>query len=120
LQAPPSYTPATFAPKPQASAFSTPILTQSVPEDEPEVIRYIHNKTISFHIYTNQYSRQWREKQQAEINARDEASKRRREDTVASAEHDIEEFYENYSKKKERSIRDNKSVFVPHHLLCLA
>ena len=60
---------------------------------------------------TSLRSRQWREKQQEEIKARDEASKRRREDTIATAERDIEEFYENYAKKKERSIRDNKSVF---------
>ena len=53
-------------------------------------------------------SRQWREKQREEIEARDAASKRRREDTIANAERDIEEFYENYAKKKERSIRDNK------------
>jgi len=69
---------------------------------------------------TNLHSRQWREKQQAEINTRDEASKRSREDTIATAERDIEEFYENYAKKKERSIRDNKSVFVAHHVSSLA
>ncbi|KAF8963602.1 clathrin light chain-domain-containing protein [Flammula alnicola] len=85
----PSYT-ATFAPQPQPSAFSsTPILTQTI-EDEPQVIK------------------DWREKQQEEIKARDEASKLRREETIDKAERAIEEFYENYAKKKERSIRDNK------------
>ena len=54
--------------------------------------------------------RDWREKQQEEIRARDEASKARRQETIAKAERDIEEFYENYAKKKERSIRDNKYV----------
>lgn len=60
----------------------------------------------------NASSRDWREKQQAEISARDEASKLRREDTIDKAERAIEEFYEEYAKKKERSIRDNKCV--PH------
>ncbi|KAH9485600.1 Clathrin light chain [Psilocybe cubensis] len=85
-----SFTP-TFAPQPQPSAFSsTPILSQTI-EDEPQVIK------------------DWREKQQKEINARDEASKIRREETIDKAERAIEEFYENYAKKKERSIRDNKN-----------
>ena len=52
--------------------------------------------------------RDWREKQQEEIRARDEASKLRREQTIDNAERAIEDFYENYSKKKERNIRDNK------------
>lgn len=52
--------------------------------------------------------RDWRDKQQAEIAARDAKSKARREETIDKAESAIEEFYENYAKKKERSIRDNK------------
>ncbi|KAF9486086.1 hypothetical protein BDN70DRAFT_916605 [Pholiota conissans] len=85
-----SYT-ATFAPQPQPSAFSsTPILNQTI-EDEPQVIK------------------DWRERQQAEIAARDEESKARRNETIDKAERAIEEFYENYAKKKERSIRDNKN-----------
>lgn len=83
---------ATFAPQPQPSMFSsTPILARDMSEDEPQVIK------------------DWREKQQAEIRARDEASKIRREETIDKAERAIEEFYENYSKKKERNIRDNKN-----------
>lgn len=50
----------------------------------------------------------WREKQQVEIQERDKASKARREETIAKAERSIDEFYENYAKKKERNIRDNK------------
>ncbi|TCD65563.1 hypothetical protein EIP91_002483 [Steccherinum ochraceum] len=80
-----------FAPRPQPSAFSnTPILNQRIDEDEPEVIK------------------QWREKQAEEIKARDEASKAKREETVAKAERAIDSFYEEYSKKKERNIRENK------------
>lgn len=105
-----TYAPATFAPQPQPSALSsTPIFTQSIPEDEPEVIRCVLTPSFSFQT-TSLRIRQWREKQQKEIKARDEASKRRREDTIATAERDIEEFYENYAKKKERNIRDNKYV----------
>ncbi|KAF8190792.1 clathrin light chain-domain-containing protein [Pholiota molesta] len=86
----PSYT-ATFAPQPQSSAFSsTPILNQTI-EDEPQVIK------------------DWRERQQAEIAAREEESKARRNETIDKAERAIEEFYGNYAKKKERSIRDNKN-----------
>ncbi|KAM6502627.1 clathrin light chain [Amanita muscaria] len=81
----------TFAPKPQPSIYSsTPILNQPVEEDEPDVIR------------------EWREKQEKEIKARDEEAERRRLDTVSKAERAIDEFYEEYAKKKERTIRDNK------------
>ncbi|KAK2463066.1 hypothetical protein APHAL10511_004721 [Amanita phalloides] len=81
----------TFAPKPQPSLYSTtPILNQSVEEDEPEVIR------------------EWREKQQEEIRLRDEASKAHRQETISKAEQAIDEFYENYARKKERNIRENK------------
>jgi hypothetical protein len=52
--------------------------------------------------------RDWREKQEAEIKARDEASKARRQETISKAERSIDEFYEDYAKKKERNIRDNK------------
>ncbi|KAG6920037.1 hypothetical protein DXG01_010105 [Tephrocybe rancida] len=87
----PSYSGSTFAPRPQPSAFtSTPILNQPIEEDEPQVIK------------------DWREKQQAEIAARDEASKARRQETIAKGERAIDEFYENYSEKKERNIRENK------------
>ncbi|KAF8886026.1 clathrin light chain [Infundibulicybe gibba] len=95
-QSPPQQQPAynaaaTFAPRPQPSAFSnTPILHQPLEEDEPQVIK------------------DWREKQQAEIKARDEASKARQQATIDKAEGSLEEFYENYTKKKERNIRDNK------------
>ncbi|EMD32943.1 hypothetical protein CERSUDRAFT_118371 [Gelatoporia subvermispora B] len=81
----------TFAPQPQPSAFSsTPILNHAATEEEPEVIK------------------QWRERQAEEIKARDEASKARREETVGKAERAIDQFYEEYSAKKERNIRENK------------
>jgi len=84
--------PPPFAPRPQPSAFSsTPILNQQLDEEEPEVIK------------------QWREKQAEEIQARDEASKSRRQQTIAKAEHAIDQFYEEYATKKERNIRENKN-----------
>lgn len=52
--------------------------------------------------------RDWREKQAAEIKARDEASKERRQETITKAEKAIDAFYDEYAKKKERAIRDNK------------
>jgi hypothetical protein len=52
--------------------------------------------------------RQWREKQAEEIRARDEASKAKRQETIGRAERAIDEFYEDYAKKKERAIRENK------------
>ncbi|KAJ2966586.1 hypothetical protein NUW54_g13761 [Trametes sanguinea] len=86
---PPAFgAPPTFAPQPAYS--STPILNQQIEEDEPEVIK------------------QWREKQAAEIKARDEASKAKRQETIAKAERAIDSFYEEYAAKKERNIRENK------------
>ncbi|THH21864.1 hypothetical protein EUX98_g8255 [Antrodiella citrinella] len=80
-----------FAPRPQPSIFSnTPILTHTLDEEEPEVIK------------------QWREKQAEEIKARDEASKAKRDEIVSKAERAIDSFYEEYAKKKERNIRENK------------
>ena len=54
--------------------------------------------------------REWREKQEADIKARDEASKAKREEAVSKAERAIDQFYEEYAAKKERNIRENKSV----------
>jgi len=83
--------PAPFAPRPQPSALSsTPILNQQIQEEEPEVIR------------------EWREKQAEEIRQRDETSKAKRQETISKAEAAIDQFYEEYAAKKERSIRENK------------
>ncbi|KAH9889383.1 clathrin light chain [Cubamyces lactineus] len=78
----------TFAPQPAYS--STPILNSQIEEDEPEVIK------------------EWREKQAAEIKARDDASKAKRQETIGKAERAIDQFYEEYAAKKERNIRENK------------
>ncbi|EIW80289.1 hypothetical protein CONPUDRAFT_137566 [Coniophora puteana RWD-64-598 SS2] len=80
-----------FAPRPQPSAFSsTPILNQPIEEEEPQVIK------------------DWRERQAEEIKARDEASNAKRQETISKAERAIDQFYEEYTAKKERTIRQNK------------
>lgn len=60
--------------------------------------------------------RAWREKQSEEIKARDERDRSRRDDLKNKAEKDIDRFYEDYNKQKERNIRENKWVF-PERLL---
>ncbi|KAJ7287090.1 clathrin light chain-domain-containing protein [Mycena rebaudengoi] len=89
---PPAHQQPTFgAPRPQPSAFSsTPILSHQLEEDEPQVIK------------------DWRARQADEIKARDEASRARRQETITRAEKAIDDFYETYAAKKERTIRDNK------------
>lgn len=56
------------------------------------------------------FHRDWRAQQASEIAIRDEKSKNARTNTVANAERSIDAFYEEYSKKKERNIRENKYV----------
>ncbi|KIK66181.1 hypothetical protein GYMLUDRAFT_239810 [Collybiopsis luxurians FD-317 M1] len=87
----PSFGSAFGAPQPKPSAvLSTPTFTQEIPEEEPEVIK------------------EWRRKQAEEIAARDEASRKRRTETIAKAEKAIDDFYEDYAAKKEKNIRENK------------
>ena len=52
--------------------------------------------------------REWREKQEEAIKARDDASKAKRQETIVKAERAIDAFYEEYARKKERNIRENK------------
>ena len=62
----------------------------------------------------NVTTRQWREAQAEQIKARDEASKQKRQETIAKAERSIDQFYEDYNSKKERNIRENKYVIYVH------
>lgn len=57
-------------------------------------------------------NRQWREKQAEEITQRDEASKAKRQETIGKAERALDAFYEEYAKKKENTIRENKYVIT--------
>ena len=54
--------------------------------------------------------REWREKQEEAIKERDAASKAKRQETIVKAERAIDTFYEEYARKKERNIRENKWV----------
>lgn len=62
--------------------------------------------------------RQWREQQVADIKARDEASRAKRQETIGKAERAIDQFYEEYAAKKERIIRENKCVKSSYAKYC--
>lgn len=53
-------------------------------------------------------SSEWREKQQQEIATREAASERRKAETISKAEQDIDNFYAEYNRKKEKTIAANK------------
>jgi len=59
--------------------------------------------------------RDWREKQAAEIKARDEAANRKRQETVAQANQFIDDFYLEHKENVEHNIKQNKYGRV--HLL---
>ncbi|EGS17454.1 putative clathrin light chain protein [Thermochaetoides thermophila DSM 1495] len=59
-------------------------------EEEPEVIR------------------EWRAKRDEQIRAREEVFARQREATIAEAQRNIDEFYENYNNKKEKLIAQTR------------
>ena len=46
--------------------------------------------------------RQWREKRDADIARRDEASAKKKEESVATARTDIDSFYESYNRKSDK------------------
>ncbi len=104
-----------FAPRPQPLS-ATPILTQQIDAEEPEVIRCLlfvtFMPTCASQTYVRVY-RKWRERQADEIKARDEKSKARRQETISKAERSIDQFYEEYTGKRESQIRENKCVLSP-------
>lgn len=59
-------------------------------EEEPEVIK------------------QWRERRDLALQDRSEKSDARKEETVKAAEQNIDDFYENYNSKKEKSIAQTR------------
>lgn len=59
-------------------------------EEEPEVVR------------------QWRERQQLEIQRRDELSEKRKAETVAKAQENIDAFYENYNEKRDKAVQETR------------
>lgn len=50
----------------------------------------------------SEHIRAWREQRDAEIAKRDEASARKKEETIATARKDIDSFYESYNRKVDR------------------
>ena len=56
--------------------------------------------------------RDWREKQAAEIKACDQASEAKHRETIAKAERTIDQFYDEYTAKTKRNIRENKCVQI--------
>ena len=81
-------------------------------EEEPEVIKCVPISSFR-QLHINVCCREWREKQAAEIKARDEASQAKRQETIGKAERAIDQFYEEYAAKKERNIRENKCAHAP-------
>lgn len=48
--------------------------------------------------------KQWRERQQLEVQRRDEQSERRKQETAEQAKVAIDDFYDNYNRKKDKAI----------------
>lgn len=61
-------------------------------EEEPEAIR------------------RWREEQEEDVARREAAAERKKAETVSKAEQDIDNFYAEYNKKKEKNIAKNKEA----------
>jgi hypothetical protein len=80
-------------------------------EDEPEPVRCVPALAVAYSVVLTLLScfyREWREKQQQEIATREAAAERRKAETVSKAEQDIDNFYAEYNKKKEKNITANK------------
>ncbi|KAE8225144.1 hypothetical protein CF319_g2074 [Tilletia indica] len=54
--------------------------------------------------------REWRDKRADDIAARDAAAERKKAETISKAERDIDDFYADYNKKKEKNISSNKET----------
>lgn len=52
--------------------------------------------------------REWRERRDLAIQHREEVAAGRKADTIKAAQESIDEFYENYNNKKERSLAQTK------------
>lgn len=79
-----------FVPSQSQPNSSTPYNYNEPEEDEPEVIK------------------EWREKRDAAIQHRDEVSANRKAETVKAAHEAIDDFYENYHNKKEKTISQTR------------
>lgn len=52
--------------------------------------------------------KEWRERRNLAIQSREEASAGRKQSTVSAAQESIDEFYENYNNKKEKSLAQTR------------
>jgi len=77
----------TGTPTPYQSNYSAPSFAE---EEEPEVIK------------------QWRERRDLSLQERSEKSAQRQEETIKNAQQNIDDFYENYNSKKEKSIAQTR------------
>lgn len=68
------------------STYQPTYSSYTAPEDEPEVIK------------------QWRERRDLSLQERAEKSDQKKEATIKEAQQNIDDFYENYNSKKEKSI----------------
>ena len=86
------YPPSQAPPRPASSILPPPAFSNTLPaaEEDTEPIKA------------------WRERQAEEIKKRDARDKERREEMKAKAEQNIDRFYEDYNKEKEKNIRENK------------
>jgi hypothetical protein len=77
----------TGTPAPYQSSYSAPYAAD---EEEPEVIKL------------------WRERRDLSLQDRSEKSAARQEETIKNAQQNIDDFYENYNSKKEKSIAQTR------------
>lgn len=63
---------------------------QGTDEEEPEVIT------------------QWRERRDLQLQAREERSEEKKQETIKTAQQNIDDFYENYNTKKEKTIAQTR------------
>jgi len=77
----------TGTPAPYQSSYQQPSAAE---EEEPEVIK------------------QWRERRDLALQERTEKSEMKKEETIKTAQQNIDDFYENYNSKKEKSIAQTR------------
>ncbi|KAH9047306.1 clathrin light chain-domain-containing protein [Lactarius hengduanensis] len=82
-----------FAPRPQPLS-ATPILTQQIDAEEPEVIRCLLCNGANAKLMRSRRATR--------------GPKARRQETILKAERSIDQFYEEYTGKRESQIRENK------------
>lgn len=59
-------------------------------------------------------NRQWRERQQLEIQKRDEIAEAQKRETVEKAQTAIDDYYENYNTKRDKLVEETRWVPPSH------